>query len=235
MTELEVAYEEVVAEELLKEEFRYYHTTALEGFMEALALLEAGDWKSKSGWKVAKQNDIGDICFSKSLACCTAFAVVAEFDLPADLMFLELHENIADIPQWDKAFKEYRSVFKVSKHCDLVYSVMDEAMGGIISARDFISARTWRKIGDSYCQGGKSVVCDEVPPIEDVVRGEEHPGIMRITPLGENKCMMESIICVDMKGDLPKDMVDDSLKSDAVKMPGKLRKHLAKQMEQYTK
>lgn len=53
---------------------------------------------------------------------------------------------------------------------DVVYQIAAEGPGGVVTARDFVNVRHWKKIEDSWVSAAVSINYKDEPPQKNVVR-----------------------------------------------------------------
>ncbi|KAK7071928.1 StAR-related lipid transfer protein 3 [Halocaridina rubra] len=105
------------------------------------------------------------------------------------------------------------TVVTIDSSTDVVYQVAAEGPGGIVTARDFVNVRHWKKIGDNWVSGGISVIHDDEPPQKSIVRGENGPGCWVFRPVEgtTKKCSFQWLLDTDLKGWIPQYVIDQAL------------------------
>ncbi|KAK5976161.1 hypothetical protein GCK32_000523 [Trichostrongylus colubriformis] len=121
-----------------------------------------------------------------------------------------------DVLQWNTQLVEARVIATIDPVTDLYYSVSAPALRGYISSRDFVDIR--RVHFDSAMQIFSGVfVSVESPacPIhasKKIIRGTNGPSCIRaIGDATSGKSHLEWVMCVDLKGSLPKRLVQSTM------------------------
>ncbi|XP_064087402.1 steroidogenic acute regulatory protein, mitochondrial-like [Macrobrachium nipponense] len=126
---------------------------------------------NSSGWKLEKETSHGDSVFSKlGPRGSKIYKLVGEVDIDPKALFTEMVYNFENMPTWNKAVTLGRIVQTIDSSTDVVYQVASEGPGGVVTARDFVNVRHWKKIGDNWVAGGIAVVHDDEPPQKSIVR-----------------------------------------------------------------
>ncbi|XP_045625227.1 stAR-related lipid transfer protein 3 isoform X2 [Procambarus clarkii] len=101
----------------------------------------------------------------------------------------------------------------LDSNTDVVYQVASEGPGGVVTARDFVSVRHWKKIGDSWVCAAVSVEYDDEPLQKKFVRGDNGPGCFVFHPADEapKKCHFQWLLDTDLKGWIPQYVIDQTL------------------------
>lgn len=179
---------------------------------EALQL--AWDTLNSSGWKLEKETSHGDSVFSKlGPRGSKIYKLVGEVDIDPKTLFTEMVYNFENMPTWNKAVTLGRIVQTIDSSTDVVYQVASEGPGGVVTARDFVNVRHWKKIGDNWVAGGVAVVHDDEPPQKSIVRGENGPGCWVFRPVDgtTKKCSFQWLLDTDLKGWIPQYVIDQAL------------------------
>ncbi|PSN51009.1 hypothetical protein C0J52_07443 [Blattella germanica] len=91
---------------------------------------------------------------------------------------------------------------------DVIYQVTAPAAGGLVSTRDFVSARHYSVRDGCFWSGGASVVHPDAPSSDKHVRGENGPGCMVARPIPgvADRCIFQWVINTRLNGWLPQRM-----------------------------
>ncbi|ROT75996.1 StAR-related lipid transfer protein 3 [Penaeus vannamei] len=170
------------------------------------ALQKAWETVNSPGWKVEKETSHGDTVSSKvGPKGSKIYKLVGMVEVEPKTLFNEMLFNFENIPTWNKAITLGRVVQTIDSCTDVVYQVAAEGPGGVVSARDFVNVRHWKKIGDCWVSANVSVVHKDEPPQKSIVRGENGPGCWVFSPVAgaPKKCSFQWLLDTDLKGWIP--------------------------------
>ncbi|KAE9341480.1 hypothetical protein PR003_g9963 [Phytophthora rubi] len=134
----------------------------------------------------------------------------AEIPLSPDELFDELYTNLETSNAWNVTAAESNVICKLDETTDLVHLISAPALGGVISSRDFVNTRTWRRqdgggyvIANSYA--GKNVL----KPQKGITRGENGPTgwVILPHPTSPFKSRLIWILNMDIKGYFPSSVI----------------------------
>lgn len=178
------------------------------------ALQKAWETVNSPGWKVEKETSHGDTVSSKvGPKGSKIYKLVGMVEVEPKTLFNEMLFNFENIPTWNKAITLGRVVQTIDSCTDVVYQVAAEGPGGVVSARDFVNVRHWKKIGDCWVSANVSVVHKDEPPQKSIVRGENGPGCWVFSPVAgaPKKCSFQWLLDTDLKGWIPQYVIDQAL------------------------
>ncbi|EEY69217.1 uncharacterized protein PITG_05421 [Phytophthora infestans T30-4] len=133
-----------------------------------------------------------------------------EIPLSPDELFDELYTNLETSNVWNVTAAESNVICKLDETTDLVHLISAPALGGVISSRDFVNTRTWRRqdgggyvIANSYA--GKNVL----KPQKGITRGENGPTgwVILPHPTSPFKSRLIWILNMDIKGYFPSSVI----------------------------
>ncbi|CEG38926.1 steroidogenic acute regulatory protein [Plasmopara halstedii] len=134
----------------------------------------------------------------------------ADIALSPDELFDELYTNLETSKVWNVTAAESNVICKLDETTDLVHLISAPALGGVISSRDFVNTRTWRRqdgggyvIANSYA--GKNVL----KPQKGITRGENGPTgwVILPHPTSPFKSRLIWILNMDIKGYFPSSVI----------------------------
>ncbi|TDH65838.1 hypothetical protein CCR75_009602 [Bremia lactucae] len=134
----------------------------------------------------------------------------ADISLSPDELFDELYTNLETSNVWNVTAAESNVICKLDETTDLVHLISAPALGGVISSRDFVNTRTWRRqdgggyvIANSYA--GKSIL----KPQKGITRGENGPTgwVILPHPTSPFKSRLIWILNMDIKGYFPSSVI----------------------------
>uniref|UniRef100_A0A0P4WBR8 START domain-containing protein n=1 Tax=Scylla olivacea TaxID=85551 RepID=A0A0P4WBR8_SCYOL len=178
------------------------------------ALQKAWETIHSPGWKLEKESSHGDTIYTKLGSSGTKiYKLTGVIDTDSNTLFNEIVHNIENMPSWNKAVTVGRIIQSVDSSTDVVYQVAAEGPGKVVTARDFVNVRHWKKIGNSMVCANISVVHKDEPPQKNIVRGENGPCCWVFQP-AENaprKCFFQWLLDTDLKGWIPQYVLEQAL------------------------
>uniref|UniRef100_A0A914VZR0 START domain-containing protein n=1 Tax=Plectus sambesii TaxID=2011161 RepID=A0A914VZR0_9BILA len=186
-----------------------WHQTAMECFEESLALFNSDDYSTKNGWKKEEEDSkTGDIIYSRSMKDGKLFCIRIELAIDQELFFNDLIQSIDTEYQHNPNFEFSQRVTWLGEKSDIAHVILKEHL--MVKSRDLVTARVWRKLDDSLMIAGRSIDCHLLPPQKNRVRAELKFATARFTPSSEKAghCIMEYLTQGDLKGWLPKSVID---------------------------
>eukprot|EP00117_Sycon_ciliatum_P049952 scpid98718/ scgid3379/ StAR-related lipid transfer protein 3; MLN64-like protein; START domain-containing protein 3 len=131
--------------------------------------------------------------------------------------------------EWDATVKESKLLERIDDHTNIVYNLANEIGGGVISSRDFVSLLHWDRFEDVWVSSGIACTHKDMPPQPNVVRGENGVCGFICKPTGSSppKCSFVWYLTTDLKGWLPKSVIQRSLASVQILFIEKLEQRLA--------
>eukprot|EP00095_Tigriopus_kingsejongensis_P011920 maker-scaffold507_size152468-snap-gene-0.35 protein:Tk11920 transcript:maker-scaffold507_size152468-snap-gene-0.35-mRNA-1 annotation:"-related lipid transfer protein 3" len=212
------------------------------------ALEAAWNLLNSEGWKLEKENDIGDTVHSRvirgnkkvfkltvsSAACIgsdpaislTEYSFQGLVTIPPKLLLEELFYQIEEVPSWNPTLKDCKTIQPIDSHTDISYQVAAEAAGGVVSTRDFVNLRYWQIIEGVYFSAGVSIAHPAMPHQPKRVRGENGPGGWAMRPvLGQpDQCLFQWLLDTDLKGWIPQSIIDSALSGTQFEYIDNIRK-----------
>ncbi|CAH0490422.1 unnamed protein product [Peronospora farinosa] len=155
----------------------------------------------------------------------------AEIPLSPDELFDELYTNLETSNVWNVTAAESNIICKLDETTDLVHLTSAPALGGMISSRDFVNTRTWRRqdgggyvIANSYA--GKNVL----KPQKGITRGENGPTgwVILPHPTSPFKSRLIWILNMDIKGYFPSSVIHKGSISEVSCFVRNLRQYIAR-------
>jgi StAR-related lipid transfer protein 3 len=148
-------------------------------------------------------------------------------DLSPEELFDVLHgqfENSA----WNITVAENKIVQKLSDETDIVHVTSAPALGGMISSRDFVNTRTWRKKDGGYIIASNCAGKNLIKAEKGVTRGENGVTGFVILPHESSafKCRFIWILNCDIKGYFPGSLIRKGSLSEQCCFVRNLRRHL---------
>ncbi|KAK1939188.1 Steroidogenic acute regulatory protein [Phytophthora citrophthora] len=154
-----------------------------------------------------------------------------EIPLSPDELFDELYTNLETSNVWNVTAAESNVVCKLDETTDIVHLISAPALGGMISSRDFVNTRTWRRqdgggyvIANSYA--GKNVLKTQ----KGITRGENGPTgwVILPHPTSPFKSRLIWILNMDIKGYFPSSVIRKGSISEVSCFVRNLRQYIAR-------
>lgn len=134
----------------------------------------------------------------------------AEIFLSPDELFDELYTNLETSNVWNVTAAESNVICKLDETTDLVHLISAPALGGVISSRDFVNTRTWRRQdGGGYVIANSYAGVNVLKPQKGITRGENGPTgwVILPHPLSPFKSRLIWILNMDIKGYFPSSVI----------------------------
>ncbi|CAJ0576258.1 unnamed protein product, partial [Mesorhabditis spiculigera] len=184
-------------------------TQAASAFHDAEQIFNDPSFESKKGWSVDEKVDEDLRVYSKKTDKAVDMVAVTSVLLGhVDCVHLDVWTQPDDLKKWKKMVDHSCFVAQLTDHADIIHGSTNSML--VSDGRDFVTARIWRKIGDSYIIASRSVDVGE-EPYEGKVRGTVHLAACRLRPDPEDpkhKTLCDVIAHVDPKGNIPKAAVN---------------------------
>ncbi|GMF17797.1 unnamed protein product [Phytophthora fragariaefolia] len=134
----------------------------------------------------------------------------AEIPLSPDELFDELYTNLETSNVWNVTAAESNVICKLDETTDLVHLISAPALGGVISSRDFVNTRTWRRQdGGGYVIANSFAGKNVLKPQKGITRGENGPTgwVILPHPTSPFKSRLIWILNMDIKGYFPSSVI----------------------------
>ncbi|GMS78869.1 hypothetical protein PENTCL1PPCAC_1044, partial [Pristionchus entomophagus] len=183
--------------------------TAADAFKETEALFDNESFLAKKGWKKEAETEGGDIVYCKHTSKGKMVTVSTILEGHVDDVMKETWMGIDTLPGWHPNINYASIVVSLTEHADIVTYGSNDVL--IVAGRDFVSARLYRPIsGGGYRMVSRSVDVDSMPESKDKVRAHVYLAAVQFRPHpdDENKTRCDVAILVDLKGMLPRILVN---------------------------
>uniref|UniRef100_A0A5S6QL04 START domain-containing protein n=1 Tax=Trichuris muris TaxID=70415 RepID=A0A5S6QL04_TRIMR len=135
-----------------------------------------------------------------------------EFPVCMELLYSVLYENTEACPKWHKDVLKYKVLCKLSDTVDVTYSISAPSMRGYVGSREFFDVRIAERNDEGgYTVGSISISSLIAPQRTCYTRGESGPNVIIFTPIDEQRSQFEWFFNTNLKGNLPRSLVDRSL------------------------
>ncbi|XP_041065831.1 steroidogenic acute regulatory protein, mitochondrial [Carcharodon carcharias] len=182
-----------------------------------------------NGWKTEIEAANGDKVASKMLPDIgKVFKLEVVMDKPSDLLYSELFDKIEHMGEWNPNVKQVKILKKINNETMITHEVSADTAGNIISPRDFVSVRYSKRRGSTCFLSGISTHCDMMPEQNGFIRAENGPTCIVLRPSADdpNKTKFTWLLSIDLKGWLPKSLIDQVLSQSQADFAQHLRRHM---------
>ncbi|XP_077162235.1 steroidogenic acute regulatory protein, mitochondrial [Paroedura picta] len=184
----------------------------------------------QDGWKTETMVENGDKVLSKVLPDIgKVFRLEVVVDQPMDCVYSELVEKMEQMANWNPNVKEIKILQKIGKDTVITHETAAAPPGNIIGPRDFVSVRCSKRRGSTCVLAGMSTAYMGMPEQKGVIRAENGPMAMVLRPLtgDPSQTKLTWLLSIDLKGWLPKTLINQVLSQTQVDFANHLRKHLS--------
>ncbi|EHH64108.1 Steroidogenic acute regulatory protein, mitochondrial [Macaca fascicularis] len=195
-----------------------------EAMQKALGILS-----NQEGWKKETQQDNGDKVMSKVVPDVgKVFQLEVVVDQPMERLYEELVERMEAMGEWNPNVKEIKVLQKIGKDTFITHEMAAEAAGNLVGPRDFVSVRCAKRRGSTCVLAGMATDFGNMPEQKGVIRAEHGPTCMVLHPLAgsPSKTKLTWLLSIDLKGWLPKSIINQVLFQTQVDFANHLSKHL---------
>ncbi|KAB1257482.1 Steroidogenic acute regulatory protein; mitochondrial [Camelus dromedarius] len=195
-----------------------------EAMQRALGILS-----NQEGWKRESQQANGDEVLSKVVPDVgKVFRLEVVVDQPMERLYEELVERMETMGEWNPNVKEIKVLQKIGKDTVITHELAAEAAGNLVGPRDFVSVRCTKRRGSMCVLAGMATRFEEMPEQKGVIRAEHGPTCMVLHPLAgsPSKTKLTWLLSIDLKGWLPKTIINQVLSQTQVDFANHLRKRL---------
>ncbi|KAM9165573.1 steroidogenic acute regulatory protein, mitochondrial [Pangshura tecta] len=196
-----------------------------EALQKSLSIL--GD---QDGWKIETIAGNGDQVLSKMLPDVgKVFRLEVVVDQPLNSVYDELVERMEQMGDWNPTIKEIKILQKIGKDTVITHETAAATPGNVVGPRDFVSVRCSRRRGSTCVLAGMATSYGAMPEQKGFIRAENGPTCMVLRPLAENpsQTKLTWLLSIDLKGWLPKTIINQVLSQTQVDFANHLRKRLA--------
>ncbi|XP_019370006.1 PREDICTED: steroidogenic acute regulatory protein, mitochondrial [Gavialis gangeticus] len=196
-----------------------------EALQKSLGILADQD-----GWKTETAVGNGDRVLSKVLPDVgKVFRLEVVVDQPLDSLYEELVERMEQMGDWNPSVQEVKILQKIGKDTLITHETAAATPGNIVGPRDFVSVRCTKRRGSTCVLAGMATKHGAMPEQKGFIRAENGPTCMILRPLAENpsQTKLTWLLSIDLKGWLPKSIINQVLSQTQVDFANHLRKRLA--------
>lgn len=150
------------------------------------------------------------------------------FDLSPEELFDELYGRFETSSTWNITAAQNNILQPLSENTDLVHLVTAPALGGMITSRDFVNTRTWKKQNGGYVIGSVCAGKNLLKTTKGITRGENGATGFIILPHESSpfKSRFIWILNCDIKGYFPSSLLKKGSISEMLCFVRNLRRYL---------
>ncbi|XP_046871404.1 steroidogenic acute regulatory protein, mitochondrial [Hypomesus transpacificus] len=196
-----------------------------EALQKSISILNHED-----GWTTEIIAANGDKVLSKVLPeLGKVFKLEVLLDEPSDRLYGELVGNMEEMGQWNPNVKQVKILQKIGQDTMVTHEVSAETPGNVVGPRDFVSVRCAKRRGSTCFLAGMSTEHPGMPQQRGVVRAENGPTCIVMRPSAEdpNKTKFTWLLSIDLKGWIPKAIINKVLSQTQVDFANHLRQRMA--------
>ncbi|CAI5438276.1 unnamed protein product [Caenorhabditis angaria] len=124
-------------------------------FAEVETLFNDKDYESRKGWFRDEYNNEGDVVYAKDTPNGRMVTISTELPMNVDDVMKETWNGMPTLPEWNQNINFAKVIANPTPNFDVVTYGNNDVL--VVSGREFVSARIWRKIGDHYILASRSV------------------------------------------------------------------------------
>ncbi|XP_053495698.1 steroidogenic acute regulatory protein, mitochondrial [Ictalurus furcatus] len=194
------------------------------------ALQEALDiTRNAEGWRTEITQDSGEVIYSKVVqGNHKVFRLETELDASPDEIYELLFVKVEEMNEWNPNIAHIKVLKHIGKETMVTHEVSAGKAGNLIGQRDFLSVRHSLKTKHCIYLGGAATHLEAFPPQPGFIRAEDGPTCIIIQPLPccSGKSKLTWLLNMDVKGWLPKSLVNQALPQAQLDFTRHLRRRL---------
>ncbi|XP_057212525.1 steroidogenic acute regulatory protein, mitochondrial [Triplophysa rosa] len=214
-----------IVEETYSEAEQCYVQQGQEALQKSISIL--GD---QDGWQTEIENANGDKVMSKVLPDVgKVFKLEVLLDQQTDDLYGELVDNMEQMGEWNPNVKQVKILQKIGADTMITHEVSAETPGNVVGPRDFVSVRCTKRRGSTCFLAGMSTRHTGMPEQRGFVRAENGPTCIVMRPSADdpNKTKFTWLLSLDLKGWIPKTVINRVLSQTQVDFANHLRHRMA--------
>ncbi|XP_054848772.1 stAR-related lipid transfer protein 3 [Eublepharis macularius] len=183
----------------------------------------------EENWTFERCSDFGDTIHTLEMPFYgKVFILKAVLQCPAEIVYQEMILQPEKMVLWNKTLLTCQILQRVDDNTTISYDVAAGAAGGVVSPRDFVNVRRIERRRDRYISAGMATVHSSRPPTSKYVRAENGPGgfVALKCPTNPNLCTLIWVLNADLKGRLPRYLINQSLGATMTEFMFHLRKRV---------
>ncbi|XP_077416545.1 steroidogenic acute regulatory protein, mitochondrial [Vanacampus margaritifer] len=218
----------IIEENAYSEEEMSYVKQGEDALQKAIGILS-----EQEGWTVETVAANGDKVLSKVLpGIGKVFRLEVLLEQHPDSLYGELVGNMEQMGEWNPNVKQVKIIQKIGMDTMVTHEVSGDTPGNVVGPRDFVSVRCAKRRGSTCFLAGTSTQHPNMPEQRGVVRAENGPTCIVLKPSSEdpNKTKFTWLLNIDLKGWIPKTIINKVLSQTQVDFANHLRQRMASQV-----
>ncbi|XP_069763301.1 stAR-related lipid transfer protein 3 [Narcine bancroftii] len=157
-----------------------------------------------------------------------SFILKAFLQCPAEVVYQEVILQPEKVVVWNRTVAVCQVLQRVDDNTLITYDVSAGAAGGVVSPRDFVNVRRIERKKEMYISSGMSTTHNSRPPLKKYIRGENGPGgfVVMKSIWNPTVCTFIWILNTDLKGRLPRYLIQQSLSATMLEFITHLRQRV---------
>uniref|UniRef100_A0A8C1UA83 START domain-containing protein 1 n=1 Tax=Cyprinus carpio TaxID=7962 RepID=A0A8C1UA83_CYPCA len=157
------------------------------------------------------------------------FKLEVMLEQKTDELYEELVDNMEQMGEWNPNVKQVKILQKIGQDTMITHEVSAETPGNVVGPRDFVSVRCAKRRGSTCFLAGMSTQHPGMPEQKGFVRAENGPTCIVMRPSAEdpNKTKFTWLLNLDLKGWIPKTVINRVLSQTQVDFANHLRHRMA--------
>ncbi|XP_008333373.1 steroidogenic acute regulatory protein, mitochondrial-like [Cynoglossus semilaevis] len=209
-------------EEQFSEEEVSYIKQGEEALQRAIGILSEQD-----GWTTEIADANGDKVLSKEIPDIgKVFKLEVMMEQHPDNLYQELVGNMEQMGEWNPKIKEVKILQRIGQDTMVTHEVPAD---NVLGRRDFVSVRCAKRRGSTCFLAAMSTKHPTMPEQSGVVRAENGPTCIVMKPCADdpNKTKFTWLLNMDLKGWIPKTIINKMLSQTQVEFANHLRLRMA--------
>ncbi|KAJ8286128.1 hypothetical protein GJAV_G00034860 [Gymnothorax javanicus] len=214
-----------IEENVLSEMDMSYIRQGEEALQKSISILSDQD-----GWQTEIVAANGDKVLSKVLPDIgKVFKLEILLDQRQDNLYGELVDNMEQMGEWNPNVKQVKILQRIGQDTLVTHEMAAETPGNVVGPRDFVSVRCAKRRGSTCFLAGMSTQYPGMPEQKGFVRAENGPTCIVMRPSTEdpNKTKFTWLLSIDLKGWIPKTIINRVLSQTQVDFAQHLRQRMA--------
>ncbi|XP_067268628.1 steroidogenic acute regulatory protein, mitochondrial [Pseudorasbora parva] len=210
-----------IAEETYSEAEQCYVQQGQEALQKSISILSDQD-----GWQTEIETVNGDKVMSKVLPDIgKVFKLEVMLEQQTDDLYEELVDNMEQMGEWNPNVKQVKILQKIGQDTMITHEISGETPGNVVGPRDFVSVRCAKRRGSTCFLAGMSTQHPGMPEKKGFVRAENGPTCIVMRPSADdpNKTKFTWLLSLDLKGWIPKTVINRVLSQTQVDFANHLR------------
>ncbi|KAK1787128.1 hypothetical protein P4O66_017495 [Electrophorus voltai] len=214
-----------IEESSLSDPEQCYVRQGQEALQKSISILSDQD-----GWQTEIETCTGDKVLSKVLPDIgKVFKLEVLLDHRPEDLYEELVDNIEQMGEWNPNVRQVKVLQKIGQNTMVTHEVAAEIPGNVVGPRDFVSVRCTGRRGSTCFLAGMSTQHPSMPQQKGFVRAENGPTCIVMRPNADDptKTKFTWLLSLDLKGWIPKSVINRVLSQTQVDFANHLRHRMA--------